>query len=114
MSTRGKPLGLTSISFAGDLKVDTHNDLIVEDQNTVYNVKFYKHGATTPYQILNTQGDAYRLALSKDEKRIYTADPTFANIVVLTNSSQGGITGTISAGLTSCYGVSLSEPAPLE
>lgn len=110
-STTGTDLGI-SVGFAGDIKLDTKNDIILGDQNA-QTINYYKPGATTPYGSIAAGADPYKLALNSTEKLIY--DATASNFVaIFANMPNGMSAGTITNGLTSAFGVSLTPPPPLD
>jgi hypothetical protein len=106
----GTDLGI-SVEFTGDVKLNKKNDIILEDQ-IAQTVNFYKPGATSPYQTIAVGADAYKLALNSYETSVYVA--TVNPAVNIYGFATGKLTGSITSGLQSAFGVSLSPAAPPE
>jgi len=106
----GTDLGIT-VQFSGDVKLDKKNDVILEDQ-IAQTVNFYRPNATLPYKTIAVGGDAYKLALNSYETSVYVA--TVNPAVNIYGIASGMLTGSITSGLQSAYGVSLSPAAPLD
>ncbi len=102
--------GIT-IGESGGMALDVSGNAILGDQTNQV-IGIYPPGATTPVRTISTSGrDPYKFALDKLEKTLYVAD--INNGVVATyDYATGAETGTISNGLTSAWGVSLSPAAP--
>jgi len=100
-----------AIGETGGMALDLSGNMILGDQ-TNQSIGIYPPGATTPLRTIATPGrQPYKFALNHGEKFLYVAD--IANGVVATyNYTTGTETGTISNGLTSAWGVSLSPAAP--
>ena len=99
------------IGESGGMAIDSAGNMILGDQtNQVINV--YAPGSSTPSRTISTTGrDPYKFELNRSEKKLYVAD--IANgVVAIYNYATGAFEGTISNGLTSAWGVSLSPPAP--
>lgn len=110
-ATTGTDLGIT-VGYAGDLKLDTKNDIILGDQ-TAQAINYYKPGSSTPYGSIAVGADPYKLALNSTEKSIYDATAsTF--VAIFQNMPNGKSEGTITSGLSSAFGVSLTPPPPLD
>lgn len=96
---------------SGGLTLDTARNLILGDQtNAVINV--YAPKQTSPSRTIPTTGHSpYKFELNKREHKLYVADIDSGTVIVY-NYQTGAQIGTISQGLTSAWGVSLSPPAP--
>lgn len=99
-----------AIGESGGLTIDATGNLALGDQtNAVIGV--YAPGATSPSRTISTTGrDPYKFSLDKAEKTLYMADIT-NNLVATYDYTTGAQVGTISSGLTSAWGVSLSPAA---
>lgn len=95
---------------AGGLALDKAGDEILGDQ-TAQQINIYAHKTLSLLRSISTTGHTpYKFELDKPEKTLYVADYT-NNEVVLYDFATGAQTGTISDGLKSAWGVSLSPPA---
>jgi hypothetical protein len=107
-SSNGQNLGLPIVWSAGDA-VDGNGDIVAADQGSGSNAAVYVFppGSTKPSETIN-QGmeDPFRLALDSKYKTLYVADPE-VNKVLIYDYSSGALTGSISNGLSSVYGVAL-------
>jgi len=107
-ATTGTDLGFT-VSFAGELKLDTKNDIIIGDRNssTMY---VYPPGHTTPSRSFSTPlGKPVNFALNKAEDLLYVSGLSAVDII---DYHTGASIGSIGTGLRSPSGVALSPPAP--
>lgn len=108
-STNGMNLNLPIVWAAGDA-IDKKGDVVVADQGSGSNAAVYVFppGATTP-SLTITQGieDPFRLAFDKKFKHLYVADAE-ANVVLVYAYPSGALVNTISSGLRSAFGVSVS------
>jgi hypothetical protein len=107
-STTGTNLGI-SVEFSGDVKLDRHDNLILEDQSA-QTIGYYAPGTTTPYGTIMTGVNAYKLALNKEQCRLYVADYGSAVPIFLYKNS-GQEVQTIS-GLVLGSGVSITPIPP--
>jgi hypothetical protein len=108
-ASTGKVLGI-ALEFAGDLKLNKANDILVEDQDQQA-VEFYKPGASSPYGSISASGfDTYKLALNSTEKDAYLAVVT-DEVPYYQAKPSGTLAGTVTSGLEETSGVSLT-PAP--
>ncbi|HKU81058.1 MAG TPA: hypothetical protein VJP76_02725 [Candidatus Tumulicola sp.] len=99
------------IGESGGLALDLSGNLILGDQ-THQSIGIYPPGSNTPSRTIATTGrDPYKFALNRSEKTLYVADIT-GGVVAIYNYATGAQTGTITNGLTSAWGVSLSPAAP--
>lgn len=96
---------------SGGLALDSSGNLILGDQtNAAINV--YAPGATAPTRTIAMPGhDPIKFALDKAEKTLYVADIDGSQVLTYDYAS-GAQTGSISTGLESAWGVSLSPAAP--
>lgn len=95
---------------SGGLAIDTAGNLILGDQ-TNHVVNIYARHTTTPGRTIAMSGHSpYKFELSHLEKRLYIAD-ILNNDVLIYNYTTGTQIGTISNGLLSVWGVSLSPAA---
>jgi DNA-binding beta-propeller fold protein YncE len=96
---------------SGGLALDTERNLILGDQtNAVINI--YGPKQTSPARTISTTGHSpYKFELNQREHKLYVADIKTGTVIVY-NYQTGAQIGTISQGLTSAWGVSLSPPAP--
>lgn len=99
------------IGESGGMALDLSGNTILGDQ-THQTIGIYPPGASSPSRTIATTGrDPYKFAFNHGEKTLYVAD--INNGVVATYDYATGVeTGTISSGLTSAWGVSLSPAAP--
>jgi DNA-binding beta-propeller fold protein YncE len=95
---------------SGGLVLDKTGNLVLGDQtNAALNI--YAPGAISPTRTIPTSGaDPYKFELDKAQKTLYVADINHGVIVVY-DYATGGQLGTISNGLQSAWGVSLSPAA---
>ncbi len=95
---------------SGGLALDKAGNLVLGDQtNAVVNV--YAPHATTPKRTIAMSGhDPYKFELNKSEKQLYVADINTGTVLIY-NYAAGTQFGTISNGLQSAWGVSLSPSA---
>lgn len=95
---------------SGGLALDPSGNIILGDQtNSVINI--YAPGATQPMRTISTTGhDPYKFELNRGGKTLYVADNTHA-LVAIYDYATGTLTGTISQGLLSAWGVSLYPAA---
>ncbi len=95
---------------SGGLALDRSGNRILGDQtNSVINI--FPPKTSTPSRTISTSGhDPYKFALDKAEKTLYVADITTGKVLTY-DYSTGTQTGTISTGLESAWGVSLSPAA---
>jgi len=106
-ATVGTDLGFT-VGFAGEVKLDTANDVVIGDRNadTLY---VFPPGQTTPSRSFSIAGAPVNFALDQAEANIYVAG---LGQVQIFNFQSGTQTGSIAKGLTSPSGVALYPPAP--
>lgn len=106
-ATVGTDLGFT-VGFAGEVKLDTANDVVIGDRNadTLY---VFPPGQTTPSRSFSIAGAPVNFALDQAEASIYVAG---LGQVQIFNFQTGTQTGSIAKGLTSPSGVALYPPAP--
>jgi hypothetical protein len=108
-STSGTNLGIT-VGFSGDLKIDRKGDILLEDQDEP-GVNFYAPNTTTPYGSIVIDGDAYKLALNKEQCRVYISTAA-SDDLIYDEKPSGALRQTID-GLSEATGVSLSQvPTP--
>ncbi len=95
---------------SGGLVLDSGRDIALGDQtNHVINV--YAPHATSPTRTIAMSGhDPYKFELNQREKKLYVADIA-NNDVLIFDYATGTQVGTISSGLHSAWGVSLSPAA---
>ena len=99
------------IGESGGMALDLSGNMILGDQTNQV-IGIYPPGATTPARTISTTGrDPYKFALNKSEKTLYVADIN-SGVVATYDYASGAETGTITNGLTSAWGVSLSPAAP--
>jgi hypothetical protein len=106
-SSSGTNLGIT-VEFAGDIKVDKKGDILLEDQDAA-TINFYAPNSSSPYGSIAASGDTYKLALNKEECRVYLAD--FGTDVPIYTEKPNGVLVQDIFGLSASGGVSL-YPAP--
>jgi DNA-binding beta-propeller fold protein YncE len=96
---------------SGGLALDRERDVILGDQtNAVINI--YAPKQTSPSRTISTTGHSpYKFELNQREHKLYVADILTGTVIVY-NYETGAQIGTISRGLSSAWGVSLSPPAP--
>lgn len=109
-STTGTDLGI-AVGPAGDVKLDPNGNLLLGDQvNFVIDV--FKPGKTTPFRTIATSGNnPYKFAFNSAATLIYVAAPNTSTVPVF-NYTSGALVNTITQGLSSAYGASLSPPEP--
>ncbi|HEY2477049.1 MAG TPA: hypothetical protein VGI19_19870 [Candidatus Cybelea sp.] len=100
---------------SGGLAIDHKGNFVLGDQNAQQINIYARTGSHALLRSISTSGhDPVRVALSRSvkgsDKTLYVADYT-ANQVVLYDYLTGEQTGTISSGLQSVWGVSVSPPA---
>jgi hypothetical protein len=95
---------------SGGLALDADANLILGDQtNGVVNI--YPPHTTSPSRTIAMSGhDPYKFELNKPEQELYVADID-TGIVLIYDYATGSQVGTISQGLQSAWGVSLSPAA---
>jgi hypothetical protein len=95
---------------SGGLALDKHGDAILGDQsNQVVNI--YSPNASSPSRTISvTAHSPYKFELNRSEKQLYIADNLHAQVLVYDYTS-GLPVSTISTGLESAWGVSLSPAA---
>jgi DNA-binding beta-propeller fold protein YncE len=95
---------------SGGLALDRAGNLLLGDQtNAAVNV--YARKSSTPSRSISMSGhDPYKFELDKSEKNLYVADIT-TGMVLIYDYQTGVQLGTISSGLQSAWGVSLSPAA---
>jgi len=109
-STTGTDLGIAA-GPPGDVKLDPNGNLLLGDQ-TDFIINVYKPGTTTPFRTISTSGNnPYKFAFNNTATLIYVAAPN-TNTVPVFNYTSGTLVNTISQGLSSAYGASLSPPEP--
>jgi hypothetical protein len=107
-SSSGTDLGFT-VSFAGELKFDTQNNLIIGDRNNEI-VYVYPPGQIAPSRSFPTAGGRpVNFALNKPETLFYVSG--FNAVQVMDYASGVQVDG-ISTGLISPSGVALYPPPP--
>lgn len=100
-----------AIGQTGGMAIDLSGNAIVGDQTNQI-VDIYPPGATSPSRTISTAGRApYKFALDRPEKRLYVADIT-NGVIARYDYATGAAEGTISKGMSSAWGVSLSPAAP--
>ena len=107
-ATTGVDLGFT-VGFAGELKLDTQNDIIIGDRNssTIY---VYGPGQTVPSRSFSDPlGKPVFLALDNGEANLYSSGQLAEQVF---NYQAGTLTSSFSKGLRSPSGVALYPPAP--
>jgi hypothetical protein len=96
---------------SGGLALDSAGNLILGDQ-TNHVINIYAPNTTSPKRTITTSGQSpYKFELNAREQKLYFAD-ILTNKVEIYNYTTGTQFGTISSGLQSAWGVSLSPPAP--
>ena len=106
-ATTGSDLGFT-VGFAGEVKLDAANDVVIGDRNTD-TVYLFPPGQTTPSRSFGTAGAPVNFSLDSAEANIYVSGLGQVQII---NFQTGAQTGSIAKGLTSPSGVALYPPAP--
>ena len=107
-ATTGTDLGFT-VSFAGELKLDSSNDVVIGDRNSSI-VYVYPPGQTTPSRSFSTPaGKPVDFALNKGETTFYVSG---LNQVQVMDFQTGTLTASITKGLTSPSGVAAYPPPP--
>jgi DNA-binding beta-propeller fold protein YncE len=95
---------------SGGLAIDSAGDLVLGDQ-TNHMINIYAPHTTTPLRTIATAGQSpYKFALDKRDKKLYVADILNGKVEIY-NYATGTQFGTISNGLESAWGVSLSPAA---
>ncbi len=108
-STTGTDLGIT-LSFSGEVKLDTGNDVILGDRNNNDEVYIYPPGQSTPSRSFATPGgNPVYFCLDKTEATFYVSG---FNAVQAIDYQSGSPITNISTGLTSPSGVAAYPPAP--
>ncbi|HZT13767.1 MAG TPA: NHL repeat-containing protein [Candidatus Baltobacteraceae bacterium] len=109
-STTGKDLGI-AVGPSGDVKLDPNGNLLLGDQIN-FAIDVFKPGTTTPFRTISTSGNnPYKFAFNSGATLIYVAAPN-SNTVPVFNYTSGTLVNTITQGLSSAYGASLSPPEP--
>ena len=107
--TTGTVLGL-SVQFAGDLKFNKANVMLLEDQ-IAQAVEFFKPPYKTSSGSISVSGfDTYKLALNATESDAFLA-VVAAEVPYYQAKPSGALVGTVTSGLSESSGVSLT-PAP--
>jgi hypothetical protein len=107
-ATTGTDMGFT-VPFAGELKLDKKNDIIIGDRNDQL-IDIFPPGATTPSRSFSTPGGRpVYLALNLSETVLYVAG---LGQVQVMDYQTGATTSTITSGLESPSGVAPYPPAP--
>jgi hypothetical protein len=108
-ATVGKDLGI-EVSYAGDVKLDQQGDVLLGDQIRQV-VNFYRPGGSTPYGSISVGGDVFKFALNSKDSVLYVAD--IVDVPYFNAAPGSQPIGTITSGLESAYGESMSPAAPL-
>ncbi|MDP9110412.1 MAG: hypothetical protein M3M96_02095, partial [Candidatus Eremiobacteraeota bacterium] len=108
-ASTGTDLGFT-VSFAGEVKLDSLNDVIIGDRNSNDMVYIYPPGQTVPSRSFSTpSGNPVYFSLDKAEALFYVSGLGQVQII---NFKTGMPTSNITSGLTSPSGVAAYPPAP--
>jgi hypothetical protein len=106
-ATTGTNLGFT-VPFAGELKLDHENDIIIGDRNDNV-IDIFPPGATSPSQTIPTAGRPVYFCLNQAETLLYVSGP---NEVQVFDYPSGAQVVTITNGLGVPSGVASRKPAP--
>ena len=106
-SSTGTNLPFT-VPFAGELKLDKANDIIIGDRNDDV-IDIFPPGATMPSRTISTAGKPVYLCLDKTETYLY-ASAQFQ--VQVFDYQSGNSVNSISSGLQAPSGVAAYPPAP--
>ncbi|MBV8531553.1 MAG: hypothetical protein JO104_09565 [Candidatus Eremiobacteraeota bacterium] len=106
-ATTGNDLGFT-VSFAGELKLDKHNDIIIGDRNNDV-IDIFPPGATTPSRTIPTAGRPVYFCLNRTETMLYVSGPYQVQIFDYQSGTQ---VGSIASGLGDPSGTAARLPAP--
>jgi hypothetical protein len=108
-ATTGTDLGFT-VSFSGEVKLDSSNDVVIGDRNNNDIVYVYPPGQTVPSRSFATAGgNPINFALNKAETLFYVSG---FNAVEVIDYQTGVQVNGITSGLTSPSGVAAYPPAP--
>ena len=95
---------------SGGLVIDQSGNLVLGDQ-THQAINVFAPGGTTPIRTIGVGGRApYKFALDRTQTTLYVADID-NNVVATYDYASGTLTGTISSGLISAWGVSVYPAA---
>ncbi len=106
-ATTGTDLGFT-VSFAGELKLDKQNDIIIGDRNNNV-IDIFPPGATTPSRTLAIAGKPVYFCLNQAETLLYVSA---LNQVQIFNYQSGAPVGSITSRLRVPSGIAARRPAP--
>ncbi|MGA8533343.1 MAG: hypothetical protein WB615_04490 [Candidatus Tumulicola sp.] len=106
-ATTGTDLALT-VSFAGELKLDKHNDVIIGDRNNDV-IDIFPPGATTPSRTIPIAGKPVYFCLDQTETQLYVSSQ---NQVQVFNYQSGAQVASITSGIQVPSGVAARKPAP--
>ena len=106
-SSTGTDLGFT-VPFAGELKLDKANDIVIGDRNDNV-IDIFPPGATMPSRTIATAGKPVYFCLDKTETYLYVSGQFDAQVF---DYQTGASVTTISGGLQDPSGEAASPPAP--
>ena len=107
-ATTGTDLGFT-VSFSGEVKLDSQNDVIIGDRNNNDIVYIYPPGQIVPSRSFPTGANPVNFALNNAETLFYVSG---FNTVQVIDYQTGVQVDSIASGLKSPTGVALYPPAP--
>jgi sugar lactone lactonase YvrE len=105
-SSSGTNLGI-HVRYVGGLTIDNNDNLLLVDQN-LPGVDVYPQGSTTPSQVITGFALAFDVAINKKNKEIFVSTPFNPPSVSGVSYPAGTIVDTITAGLSSAFGVATS------
>jgi hypothetical protein len=105
-STTGTNLGI-HVGYAGGETIDSHNNLVLDDQN-VPGVDIFPPGATHYSKQIKGFQLAFDIALNHADNRLYVTQPQNPAAVFQVTYPQGVLVHTINNTIQSAYGVAAS------
>ena len=106
-ATTGTNLALT-VPFAGEVKLDKQNDVIIGDRNDNV-IDIFPPGATVPSRTIPTAGKPVNFSLNQTETMLYVSGQFGVQVF---DYQSGAQVGSITNGLGAPSGVAARKPAP--